>query len=395
MTSRLTTLITSLLLFLVGCTGTVPEVLPTLLVIGYRPSGETNSRVGLLDTATLDTAVPSEDRTPLIFRELPAQARDFDVVDRDGNRNELAALSRNNDGVGFVTFFNLDNIDIDDPEGFAELRQFSLALENLEIQPGLPVTPDALCPSEIQVSETGRYLSVLNRLADCGLGTDITLSIIDLDTDPPTLTRHLDIPSDAPGHYLDQADDRLYYFVSVAAGANLRARDVDNPQSESQFNIDIEVGSGNQLRDLAPVQSNLIALRASSFVAITDYRSSPSAADPIDTRSNSRRLIVDPFEFDNSVYILGDNRFTVHQNRTDEDEQSTTLQVTSGSYDPTPNQFIYLLGPQRIGRFDALTFTGSGSPSVQNFNVDELENPTFITWIRAVGEELPGPLSRR
>jgi hypothetical protein len=372
---------------LVGCTGTFEERPPTLLVVGFGAEG--SGEVGLIDTRLFDAGVPPEERVVTVRRALVdrSQPLAFDVVDRTGDRSELVVLSRRGENY-YLSFFNLRDIDPDDPAAFAENTARRVDLSALGSE-------EPLCPRALQISRTGRYAALLNDNQRAGCAASPALSIVDLQQQAVTNVSVPGQPIIRTAFHLAQEADALYFLSEQAGDAVLRRLEVSAPASPSEgFAIPLPSGQ-REVRDLAPVRDALVVLRNSTFVAVRDFERDASL-DDVDleggrsTVTNAQHLVADDFRILPNVMILSGSQFAVHLTVSDDDESTTSLSsAVGGTVDF--NQFAFLLAPQRVHVFDPLEFDGSGAPRVTAFTFDALQQPAFITWTLAAPENPPTP----
>ena len=415
------TLLTLLpLLSLAACTGTSESAVPVLLVVGYENAADEEGSLGLVE----DTFNLSGDAREILFvpgsrRPLPAAPIAYDITGRSENRTTLVALSRDsaaNGNAAFLNFFNVDGIDPDNPAAFERT-----GLEEL------PLNGDALdtsefplnlnfCPVDVQVSSEGRYAALLHDGEPCGLQGFAAVDIVDLRATPdPRLLARFSvqiIPSrfflqqerpDAPGN-------RLYFFEDDPAGVQvtevtLPDENANNPEIDTVEGGDnvqqvVDIPDDNQdAVDLGVLQDTsgenttvpvLVALFEESFVTIRNYGGegdAPVASARVDTTEQSRQLITDDFLELNDVFVLGEDEFTVHQTITADAEEEADIVAADAVYDPN-NRFVYFALNETVSLFDPTNFDYEGDDDIEidSFDVDEVTDPAFITWIQAVSD---------
>ena len=358
---------------LAACTGTIEVRPPSLLIVGFGEAGA--GEVGLIDVRLLEAGVPVEERLVVARRPLPEGGRPvaFDVVDRAGDRAELAVASRTVDDVYHLSFFDMGSIDVDDPGDFAEIAGRRVNLTEVA---------EALCPKRLAVSRDGRLLAAINDEAVCP--DSDALMIVDLDTQEVTA---IDVAPTGPvirsGLYLEQETGLLYYLAEKAAAVNVRVIDPIT-QSDDEL-VDVPFATGQEAMDLGPVRDALLVLYNNAFVPIRQFETDASVGEEVGTVANSRRLLNDDFRSLASVLLHSTSQLAFHADVEDEDEvRSSTPGVTGGTLDSV-NQFAYLVASGRVFVFDPLT------PDLPVRSVGlaqgELEQPAFVTWVLAEFEE--------
>ena len=393
-----------LLLFLSACSGTSESQASILLVIGF------DKKVGLLDACLItseiaddcpsSTIATEENERPLLFEhDLPegSEPISFDITDRDNKRDELVVLSAKGSGnqrTAYLSFFRVSGINPDPQSAqLPESRSFlALKIENIIIDSDVSPQPTSFCPTDVQVDEEGRYIGFFSsNSTSCSGGLVDAIDIIDLQTSPPTLVRHIELGISFPkGFYIDQVnqrDDKLYYLQKsgskVALTSLLLNDDItDNDEQEvTKFDNDEEV------IDMLALGDKLIVLNKEDFIVIDRFRFSTEektntvTATPFD---NNKQIIIDDFFRTPYLYLLSDSSFVPYPtlNPTEEPKDASAFSITDGTFESI-NTFIYLLSNQSIRKFDALTFDFEDTPSLTSFTINALNNPKLITWVQA------------
>ena len=145
--------IASILFFLVACTGTQEIGVPRLLILGHGENSLTLVQDLFFADRTVERFQFSKELT------LPGKPLAYDIVDRRGSRETLVVLSQS-EADSFITFYNLEAINPDAPDAFAESKE-AIALSSLENLGELE-----LAPTQLQVDETGRYLAIMHSFDD-------------------------------------------------------------------------------------------------------------------------------------------------------------------------------------------------------------------------------------
>lgn len=400
---------------LVSCTGTFEPLIPNLLVVGYSAE-DGEGTVALIEDRTLFTYEEAvlcfEEDNCLRFledseRTLPAPPIAADVIDRGFSRRELVVLSREPApdepaaiSNAYLTFFNLTEIDPENPENFKRSTDHEqLFINELAVHPDLRETL-TYCPIDVQISNEGRFVALLNNAEACGgLAFPKAVDIIDLQTE--TVVARFDIDIAATSFYLWQnetGNDRLY-FLEEGIGNSVILKELVLPENASNpgpnnFNpvkaatIPLDT-SEDAVYDLGVIGDALVALRDSKYAIIRNFSSGTPNYNPdeddITTSRGSRRLVLNAFADTETVIILGTSDLTVHDTLEDEERASEPMrELIEGTLVPI-NDFAYLLREgERITKYDEL----SGEElELVTFNVDGLANPSFITWVQASPDE--------
>ncbi len=387
----------SLLSFFSACSGTSESQPSTLLIIGF------DNKIGLLDTCLLTNDIASdcpsstkateENPRPLLLeRSLPedSESLGFDIADRDNRRNELVVLSAKGLGaerIAYLSFFTTTNIN-PDPQSvqLSESRAFiTLEIENFTIDNDVSPQPASLCPTDVQFEEEGNYLAFFSDQDICGASLVDAIDIIDLQTSPPTLVKHIELGNSIPkGFYIDQIDDKLYYLQesgSQLALTSLLLNDdiVDNEEQEV-----INFDNDETVIDMLALGDELIILNEEDFIIIGNFRGEASANAAIETTFNiNKQIINDDFFRAKNLYLLSNSHFAPYPNlNSTEEPESSSISAVGGTYESI-NTFIYLLSNQQVYKFDALTFDFETRPRLTPFTINALNNAKFIAWIQA------------
>jgi hypothetical protein len=396
-------------LLLAACTGTTEQQPSILLAVGYTDTTVSPNvpHVALVED-TFGPAGASPNRFKFLadsVRALPATPVAEDVVQRGSARGTLVVLSRNDSSsahTGYLSFFNLADIDPDAPTAFKESRNpITISLSALGNTASFP-TLTGFCPTGVQVSADGDYVALLSDNSANGpcanTGTD-AIDIIQVNSNPPREIAHLDTVSGGPvmvsSFYLDQTQSPgvLYYFIRTASGARLQAYDLNpnnsNPESDLGVTVPLSNPAVDVIPDLGAQGSSLIALRDSSFVPINSYASANiklGAAVNLPVGGNTK-LILDDFQSLPEVLVLSSSYLTVALNNQDKSPKYTSVSAVDGTLEPLTG-FGYLLGSQSLILFDVQTYGGGGSTlsnTLAYFSLPQLTRPAFITWAVAGG----------
>lgn len=397
------------MVLLAACTGTEEQQPSILLAVGYTDTtvSPNTPHVALVED-TFGPSGASPNRFNFLVdsvRALPATPLAEDVVQRGSARGTLVVLSRDDSSsahTGYLSFFNLKDIDPGAPTAFAESRNpVTISLSALGNTANFP-TLTGFCPTGVQVSANGNYVALLNNNGANGpcanTGTD-AIDIIQINSDPPREIAHLDTVSGGPvmtsSFYLDQAQSPgvLYYFILTSQGARLQAYDLNPNTSNPNRDLGVAVPLNNPAVDVVPglgaQGSSLIALRDGSFVPIEGYASANiklGTAVSLPVGGNTK-LILDDFQSLPEVLALSSSYLTVALSSQDKGPEYTSVSAVDGTMEPLTG-FGYLLGSQSIILFDVQTYGSGGSTltsNLANFSLPQLTRPAFITWAVAGG----------
>ncbi len=426
-------LFTSLLFALVACTGTTESGVPILLVVGYQENvaDGAEGQVGLIED-TFDVAGTAREISFVegSSRPLPARPIAYDLTDRDNSRDTLVVLSRNdgaanvNDSAAFLNFFNLTGVDADNPAAFEQTDpgQLELSADALDTtEPDLPLDLN-FCPVDVQVSEGGRYAALLHDGEPCGIRGFGALDIIDLEpvgsNEPAKLLGRFSSQIVPVSFYLRQervgvGDNRLYFFQNDPVGVQVTELLLPD-ENDNNPEIDPILG-GDNLTEVADVADDtqevedlglvldgadenatapvLVTLFDESFVPLRNYDTDAAViiGNRVDTIEDSRKVLTDDFLTTDSVFILSDDEFTVHENVGEAAEEAASIVAADAVYEPR-NNFVYFVSDETVSLFDPQDFQFEEDDEVDTrpFDVDELSDPVFVTWIQAVSD-VPAP----
>ena len=386
-----------LLLFFSACSGTSESQPSTLLIIGF------DNKIGLLDTCLLtndiasdcpsSTLVTEENPRPLLLeRALPEESESlgFDIADRDNRRDELVVLSAKglgNERIAYLSFFTIENID-PNPQNtqLSESKPFiTLKLENIPIDNDVSPQPASFCPTDVQLEEEGNYVAFFSDQNVCNASLVNAIDIIDLQTSPPTLVKHIELGNSVPkGFYIDQIDDKLYYLQESGSRIALTSLLLDDDIIDNEEQEVINFDNDETVIDMLSLGEELIVLNEEDFIIIENFRGEAKVNATIETTFDiNKQIINDDFFRTRHLYLLSESDFAPYPtlNPTEEPESSRVSAII-GTYESI-NTFIYLLSNQQVQKFDALTFDFDVTPRLSSFTINTLNDAKFITWIQA------------
>lgn len=415
-------LLTLLALLLGGCTGTFETRPPVLLAVAF----DDGSPALALLVDTFSALEPGQSREltllPWSRRALPAPGVALDVVDRAGARSALLVLARSDaSGRSFLRGFTFDDVDLTSETGFTPLSRYELLLDGPEDDPGLldrlgPKGPDDYCLTEVEASADGEFIAVFDDRERCGGDSGIKdVYVIDVDAGT-VVSPTVDFGERASGAGLALAqglerDTGFLFFLD--AFATLFRWD---PVEEERLELGpVDSGVDPEFRDLATVGSDTLVVLSREFYKLVDLSVADIAVLEVPTAIDARRVVDDPFDIVPALVLLGGGntddaftRFSIHATLDNSDPDlevgfAVISGVTAATLEPV-DRFVYLVRDGEVLVFDLLTYLSAVQqgelPAVSAFftrcadasnhcPVPELENPTAVTWTRAVALEVP------
>ena len=380
-----------------ACTGTFQPALPLALLVVEGGAPGTPSRV-------LGYAVdPPGPATPRIVRPLgvetlapgitgPVVALDW--LDRDetgvtigGGRNQVVFLVSNRVAAetgrsASIHGYDTTAFDLEAPSPFVSVPALTLPLvangEFLPLaRPGVQAPLPGVCLDAISVSQTGRFVALLDRRVACDPGAPPTENVLLLvDTvagDLAWSTTEAPVRNAPP--LVDQAAGRLDFLTgNVMVSLSLAdASVVATSQPLPIGALDTVQAFGRHGPDrLVVVNDRLYRIDAAGAVTA-----------PVTTQSGAVAFVETGLGL--PVLLRTANRLVVHRDPTDDDEESLTRAYRSGSTDVT-DQLTYLVRPQAIDTFDLLLYDAEVINPVQAvitpYPAPELADPRAITYFR-------------
>lgn len=389
-----------------ACTGTREEQPSTLLIVSTVQGGA--NQLVLVEDRQDGTAAAERMRFVAGSRRaLAAPAIAIDLTERDLRRGTAWVLARDV-GAGAVSAylyaFDVSDVDVGDPVGFAELRP-PLAL----VLPGggglLPeneTTNAVICPTAVQSSRDGTRLLVLDVPAECVPGSSEfpvvwlvdsvagTASSLQLNTPDPVL---------GVGPYTDQRrdDERGYFLVAGTTSAQVFATELASGNTRWHAN-QLLAAEPTDLVAMAGRGRSLLALTGEQLVGVDlDLPATGSQLGPVSALSGGRKVVADQLDRTDHVLVLGSSQVEVHAGlgpageSAPEPNRVNSFAAADATIDPL-RAYAYVLLDGAIGVIDLYTGGATGEPLRSNrFEVGELElaagpdgRPTgAISWVRA------------
>ncbi|MEZ4630790.1 MAG: hypothetical protein R2880_08805 [Deinococcales bacterium] len=384
------------LLFLsTSCTGSFENLPKSFLIVAY------GDKLAVLDTELLNNDTPSNDRKLFATTNLPAtsQSLSYDIVNRRSDRSGLMVLSRNseNKNLSYISFFDISQISTDPNAPTSSLPRSearSLSYARGEASDS-PLQRDYACPSKLQLSKNGRYVVLLHDQSLCTDDDSLFDHIDIIDLNSKTIvydyTLHLNV-GEMSSIYLYQADRAIdedtLYFIDDVTGTKLFKLPMNTNFTETSI-LDLEAAMPNiNLKDLAPMGTDLITLAQNELNIIQNYHDTPEVGEKL-SLSQGLGLIANELSADGNIYLLSETQLIIFFEAKQASNDRRSLSAVGGSLDSSA--FIYLLSNSRISRFDSALYN-PGNIEIFSYDIfDEtgkaLSNSHFITWITQLSNE--------
>ncbi len=399
------------LLLLAACTGSTEPPNPVLLVVGYDSTpGATGADISLV----LDR-LEGENRLDFLeasTRPLTSPAIDFDVIDREGGRNALVVLSRDNPVIlgegsrAILTTFSLTGINPADPAGFRETAKVVI---NSFARPEILGPTPIFCPKRVQVTQSGNYAAVLNDPSLCGLQALPFIDILDLQG-LRLLERLTNVGGlSASNLYLAQgASEDLLYFAAREAGS-LELRRATMPRPGQTFgpndrvpvtditNVDIAGGQNDALdlqRSGSGAEERLVFLYRESLISVTGFSGEEEVEEEVNTGNRTNAFVLrDDERTLEGTFILSipdDNTLTFipppASLETVSPEATASFGAVSATFQSVRDNAYFAL-PGQVAVLPLASFSsGDDIPDLRpaDIPIPQLTNPSFITFAQAV-----------
>ena len=379
-----------------ACTGTFQPALPLALLVVEGGAPGAPSRV-------LGYAVdPPGPATPRAVRPLgvdtltpgidgPVVALDW--LDRDetggavgGGRNQVVFLvsSRVPAETGrsaSIHGYDTSTFDPEAPsplEGVPVLTRALVAAGEflLPARAGVQAPLPGVCLDAISVSQTGRFVALLDRRVACDPGasrTDNVLLLVDtVEGDLAWSTTAAPVRGAPP--LIEQAADRLDFLTGNAM-------------------VSLSLADARVVATSQPLPIGLDVVQAfdrhgpDRLVVVSDrlYRIDPTGTvtDGVTTQSGAVAFVETGTGL--PVLLRTASRLVVHVGPTDDDEEWLTRDYRSGSTD-VADQLTYLVRPRLIETFDLLLYDAEATNPIRavitEYGAADLVDPRAITWFR-------------
>ena len=359
--------ITVVMFLLIGCTGSVGNYPPRLLIVGLIENS-IPQLVLIEDTFLTTNAIPERIRfIENSRRTLAEPAIHFDVVDRNGDRNELFVLSRSSEDPyqSYLDFFNLSGINSSSPDDFATTRT--------RIDLSAVVDVAGFCPTEAGISQDGQSAVVFSDRTLCNGDDFQAIYFLDLGTE--TVISAIDNePIFQAGIYVDQVLGKAYFLLDEIS-TSLYYVDLDGT---NQTLVSEELDLADPV-DLGQAGQTFVVLQDSSFQTIDFSTTPPTLNSTVATSANSSLLIESPRNLVPEILLLtGSNLLAYHDELTVPGETFASTAL-DGIIEPGLG-FAYLITEAGLQIFDLISFDSSRASALRNYSVSELTTPGPISW---------------
>jgi hypothetical protein len=363
--------LTVFLLLLVGCTGSIGNYPPRLLIVGLIENS-TPQLALIEDTFLTSNAIPNRIRFIENSRRTIAEpAISFDVVERNGDRSELLVLSRSSDDPyqSYFDFFNLSGIDPSSPSAFTATRT--------RIDLSALVGVAGFCPTEAGISRDGQSAIVFSDRTFCSGDDFRAIYFLDLETE--TVVDTIDSePIFGAGIYIDQDLGKAYFLLDEIS-TSLYCVDLDG---KNRALISDGLGLSDPI-DLGQAGQTFVVLQDDSFQTIDFSTSPPTLNSPVVTPSNSSLLIESPRNLVPEIlFLTGSNLLAYHDESTASGETFASTAL-NGIIEPELG-FAYLILETGLQIFDLISFDSSLNSIIKNYSIHEVTIPGPISWTKGL-----------
>jgi hypothetical protein len=378
-------LLTALLATLAACTGTREDLLPTLLVVGSVDAAGA-SHLMIVEDVFDPGATPARTLIPVVGSErlLPAPPISLDVTDRNGARDELVVLVRDDDlGLTALHFFDLSELDPTDPASFTTSRSPVNvgALLMAQATSGAPV-----CLSEVQVGAQGRYAALLDDGAcrDNGLPEIYVVDLVEGEHLYSVSTAFPVVRPLAAGIFVDQSRDLLYFATGEIGATQVRAVPLTGGTEAVVGETDLEL-DGAQSSDLAAMADGIGLLADGDLSLVRPQAGAPARS--VDSEIDADILLADPTGNLAQLVAFSESKVAIFAGPEDDDPLAYSLRETLVDATLEPVQlFAYLLEEGGIEILDLFPYAEEPSNRLLFVPLGELTDPRVITWAYAVRE---------
>lgn len=381
-----------LVLVLVACTGTSSPQPPRFLLVTHGTAGAFTASLVLDDhAATPRFSLLTDADTPLAGEPVAS-----DVVDRAGARSQVVLLLREAAAQYSAAFLDVAGLEL---AALGPLSQRVLDLTPLL----LPVLDDAadMCLTELQVSQDGELLALLNVPAECTPGSLTKPSIFVVSAaGSGSLVGEFAATTDLlpSGLHLEQgtadAPDRLHWLDGVIGAARLAHMNLAD--QGISYGTSFPAGSGNPApNDFGFSDGAFIATQGNTVHLL---RETTPSARTISGSAGTWQVVADPWADQLQALVLlnpgSGSRLVVWRGATDSTpfDWPVGRNVTAATLHPV-QLWVYLAYPGGIGTVDLVSVLDGAEPDGDNrrlHSVSGLGAPSQIVWIEGV---LPAPVS--
>lgn len=361
-----------------------------LFVVAYQ------DKVALVDAASLISEDASIQQESLFApKDLPnsskAIAYDFSNRNSFAGRDELFLLSRDDSNTAYVSVFDMTNTNIANGDGALVIKR-----DTVEVSVGMAraenvAAPNVFCVTDIQSSETGRYLVLLSNQRVCDNTTQEAnaIDIIDLGSslqEEPTLIYHKNLAQNLDERsqiFLDQSSESLFFLEGTEAQGILRKVSIPEFDEATVLrNVDI-----TDVIDLqaVPVPSGtdeeLILARTGDYVVVSNYLDSATLETANSFGETVTQVFPSATRFSTRFFALTSDEFLVYDTPELSNKITTSSSAKDALYEPS-DDFVYLLTDRNIQRYNVLGVFDVPNVELKSFNVSDLQDVQLFSWVR-------------
>jgi len=381
------------LFVLVACTGSSEESDSNFLfVVAFQ------DKVGLVDAESMTSDDFSVQQDSLFApKDLPndskAVAFDFSSRNREVARDELFLLSRDADNKAYVSVFDMTKANIANGDGALVTKR-----DAFEVSVGLAraenvAEPSSFCVTDIQSSETGRYIVLLSNQRVCDNNTQETnaIDIIDLGSslqDEPKLVYHKNLAQnigEASQMFFDQVAESVFFFEGADSQGELRKLSVPEFNEETVLrNVNItDVIDIQAFVQVSGSDEELIIVRPENYAVVTNYLDTATLEADKSFEETVKQVFPNANRFTpkDRFFALTTTEFLVYDTPDLATNISTSINAKDAFYEPRDN-YVYLLTDRNIRRYNVLGVFDVPSVKLDNFNVTGLEDVQLFSWVR-------------
>ncbi len=393
------------LLMLVGCSAA------TFAVTGSSEEGSQSNivfavafqdQIALIDGKSLTNTTDAAIQQDSLFasQALPnaSQAIAFDFSRRDSRREELFLLSRDANNTAYISVFDMTKANIANGDGALVSKRAVVEVGVGMARAENVLSPSNFCVTDIQSSQSGRYLALVSNQRSCDDGSfeKNAIDIIDLGEDlqaEPELVFHKDL-NQAIGEnshiFIDQAAGVLFFLEGSQDQGTLEKLNIPNFEETTVLrNLDIEdiidIQRFGQINDS---DEEMIIARTTNYAVVTNYLDTATLASPIEYGETVKQIFpnASPFTPKGRFFALSDTELFIYDSPQLVNNVSTFVNAQDAFYEPL-NDYVYLLLNGRIQRYNALGVFDVPNVSLDSFNVSALEDVHLFSWVREASVE--------
>lgn len=393
-----------LVLFVLVACSSVTDVV-TSVVTGSNEESNSNflfvvafqDKVGLVDAESLtsnDVTIQQGSLFTSKDLENNSKAVAFDFSSRDNlrGRDELFLLSRDENNKSYISVFDMTDANINNGEEALVAKR-----DVIEVDVGLAraenvTAPSSFCVTDIQNSESGRYLILLSNQRNCDESSQEknAIDIIDLGsslTDEPQLVFHKDlnqIVGENSKMFLDQVAESLFFLEGSGALGSLRKLSIpDFEESPVLSSLDIRnIVDIQRFRNMGTSDEQMILVGAEDYRVVTNYNDVATLESSISFGEAVEKIIPSEDSGIERFFALTNTEFIVFDTPALENDSRRSINAQDAIYVYRPLSFVYLLTDRTIYSYDALRAFDETTLDLNSYSVSALEDVQFFTWVQ-------------